>query len=96
MVPNIIYAIKNKDGKNLCTNKVVNILEQVGRYTTMFLMVFNVDHQPLYWDARIKVPAFAPITRHLVFAIESKIRFLHYHPILYCHYILLDHKKLNI
>ncbi len=42
MVPNIIYAIKNKDGKNLCTDKIINILEQVGRYGTMFLMVFNI------------------------------------------------------
>lgn len=42
MIPNIIYAIRNKDSKDLCTNKVVNILEQVGRYGTMFLMVFNI------------------------------------------------------
>ena len=40
--PNIIYAIKFKDVKNECTNKFMNILEQVGRYACMMFMVFNV------------------------------------------------------
>ena len=40
--PNIIYAIKFKDVKNECTNKFMNILEQVGRYACMIFMVFNV------------------------------------------------------
>jgi len=38
LIPNIIYAIKNKDGKNLCQNKLVNLLEQVGRYGCIILM----------------------------------------------------------
>lgn len=42
LIPNIIYAIKFKDVKNKCTNKVMNILEQIGRYACMFFMVFNV------------------------------------------------------
>ncbi|MGN1155511.1 MAG: hypothetical protein ACI4TK_04985 [Agathobacter sp.] len=42
LIPNIIYAIKIKDQKNLCTSKLMNILEQIGRYACMFLMVFNI------------------------------------------------------
>jgi len=38
LIPNIIYAIKNKDEKNLCTNKLMNIIEQVGRYACIVLM----------------------------------------------------------
>ena len=42
LVPNIIYAIKVKDHENKCQNKLMNILEQIGRYGCMFLMVFNI------------------------------------------------------
>ena len=42
LIPNIIYAIKFKDIKNECTNKVMNVLEQIGRYACMIFMVFNV------------------------------------------------------
>ena len=42
LIPNIVYAIKVKDQQNLCTNKFMNILEQIGRYACMFLMVFNI------------------------------------------------------
>lgn len=37
---NIIYAIKVRDQKNLCTGKLMNILEQIGRSACMLLMVF--------------------------------------------------------
>ncbi len=42
LIPNIVYAIKFKGQNNKCTNKVMNILEQIGRYACMFLMVFNI------------------------------------------------------
>ena len=29
MIPNIIYAIKNKDAKNLCANRFMNTIEQI-------------------------------------------------------------------
>ncbi|MBQ9552487.1 MAG: hypothetical protein IJU96_06950 [Clostridia bacterium] len=38
LIPNIIYAIKNKGEKNLCTNRFMNGIEQVGRYTCIVLM----------------------------------------------------------
>ena len=42
MIPNIIYALKVKDQQNRCRNKFMNVLEQIGRYGCMFLMVFNI------------------------------------------------------
>ena len=38
MVPNIVYAIRNKDEKNLCTNRFMNVIEQIGRYGCITLM----------------------------------------------------------
>lgn len=42
LIPNAIYALKKKGGVNHCKNKAVNITEQVGRFTSMFLMIFNI------------------------------------------------------
>ncbi|MBR0373728.1 MAG: hypothetical protein IJH91_04300 [Mogibacterium sp.] len=38
MIPNIIYAIRNKDEKNQCTNQFMNVIEQIGRYACIILM----------------------------------------------------------
>lgn len=42
LAPNIIWALRHRDEQNKCKNKTMNILEQIGRYGCMFLMVFNV------------------------------------------------------
>ena len=42
LVPNIIYAVTEKNQENKCTNKLMNLVEQIGRYASMFLMVFNI------------------------------------------------------
>lgn len=42
LIPNIIYASKNKNIVNKCDNKVMNAIEQVGRYGSMFFMVFHI------------------------------------------------------
>ena len=38
LIPNIIWALKNKGEKNLCTNKIMNLIEQIGRYGCIILM----------------------------------------------------------
>ena len=38
LIPNIVYAIKNKGEKNYCTNLFMNIIEQIGRYACIVLM----------------------------------------------------------
>lgn len=42
LIPNIIYAVKTKNQPNRCTNRMMNLLEQVGRYGCMFFMVFPI------------------------------------------------------
>ena len=50
LIPNIIYGIKFKGLENKCTNKAMNIIEQVGRYGSMALMVL-----PLFvWPSSIR------------------------------------------
>ncbi|MBR3807469.1 MAG: hypothetical protein IKJ15_03735 [Lachnospiraceae bacterium] len=39
LIPNIIYGIKFKGLEIKCTNKAMNVIEQVGRYGSMALMV---------------------------------------------------------
>ena len=38
LIPNIVYALKNKGEKNLCANRLMNAIEQVGRYACIVLM----------------------------------------------------------
>jgi hypothetical protein len=38
LIPNIVYAVRNKDEKNLCSNRYMNVTEQIGRYACIILM----------------------------------------------------------
>ena len=38
LIPNIVYAVKNRGAKNRCAGKLVNVLEQIGRYACIVLM----------------------------------------------------------
>lgn len=42
LMPNCIYALKNKNQENLCKNKFMNVVEQIGRYACMIFMMFSV------------------------------------------------------
>jgi len=42
LVPNIIFTIKNPHLENKCKNVIMNSIEQVGRYTSMVLMIVPV------------------------------------------------------
>lgn len=45
MIPNIIYAVKHKDGfENGYVNKAAEIFEQIGRYGCLVLMIFNIPY----------------------------------------------------
>ena len=49
MIPNIVFAIKHKDGfENAYHNKAVEVLEQIGRYFCLALMIFNIPYT--YFD----------------------------------------------
>lgn len=38
LVPNIVYALRRRDQQNRCESRVMNVLEQVGRYGSIALM----------------------------------------------------------
>lgn len=45
MIPNVIFAVKCKDGFiNKWNNKTVETLEQIGRFGCFILMIFNVQY----------------------------------------------------
>lgn len=64
MVPNIFYTLRHKNTENKCTNRFVNIVEQIGRYGCMFLMVFNVGVAEL---------GFASVAAFLVYLIGNVV-----------------------
>lgn len=45
MVPNIIFMMKTKDGfQNVWKNRVVETLEQIGRFSCFAFMIFNIPY----------------------------------------------------
>lgn len=38
MIPSILFALKNKDMRNQCENRLMNAIEQIGRYACCVLM----------------------------------------------------------
>ncbi|MCC3866642.1 hypothetical protein [Terrisporobacter mayombei] len=56
MIPNVIFAMKEKNFESKYNNKVVELIEQIGRFGSMGLMIFNI---PLldygYWFTKGKV-----------------------------------------
>ena len=50
MIPNIIYAIKCKDGfENRWSNRVVEVIEQIGRFGCFGFMVFQIPGTWFGW-----------------------------------------------
>ena len=50
MIPNIVFAIKFKDGfENKWNNKTVEILEQIGRFGCFGLMIINIPNTWFGW-----------------------------------------------
>lgn len=48
LLPNILYAFRIPGQENRCTHKPMNILEQIGRYGCMALMVFPLGAGSLW------------------------------------------------
>ena len=77
MVPNIVYAIRNKNEQNLCKNKFMNIIEQIGRYACVILMWL-----PLFvWEF-----GFKSVAEMLIYMIGNGVLLIAY-IILFARYI---------
>ena len=59
MIPNIVYAVRHKDEKNLCANRWMNAAEQIGRYGCIVLMWLPL----LVWEF-----GFASVTEMVLYA----------------------------
>ncbi|MDE7464252.1 MAG: hypothetical protein K2M48_04390 [Clostridiales bacterium] len=44
MIPNVVYAVTHKDAENVCRNKALTVIEQIGRYGCFVLMIFNIPY----------------------------------------------------
>lgn len=44
LIPNIIFAIKNKNETKQSNKKILEVFEQIGRYGSMLFMIFNVPY----------------------------------------------------
>lgn len=42
LIPNIIFSVRNPHLENKCENVIMNTIEQVGRYSSMILMIVPV------------------------------------------------------
>ena len=62
LIPNVVYAIKNKNEQNLCKNEAMNLIEQIGRYACIVLMWLPL----LVWKF-----AFASVLEMLVYFIGN-------------------------
>lgn len=52
MIPNIIFAVKHKDGfENKYKNKTAEVLEQIGRFGCFGFMVFNIPGTWFGWGS---------------------------------------------
>ena len=50
MIPNIIFAVRCKDGfENKWNNKVIEMIEQIGRFGCIGFMIFNVPGTWFGW-----------------------------------------------
>lgn len=44
LIPNIIFAIKNKNEPKQSNKKILEVFEQIGRYGSMLFMIFNIPY----------------------------------------------------
>ena len=69
MIPNIVYALKNKGEKNLCTCRFMNVIEQIGRYGCVVLMWLPL----LVWEF-----GFASAAAMLIYTFGNSIMLIVY------------------
>jgi hypothetical protein len=71
MVPNIIFAIKCKDGfENIWKNKIIETLEQIGRYGCMLFMIFNIPNIGFGFSSDVAFALYLIINTALILAYD--------------------------
>ena len=55
MIPNIVFAMREKNFGSKYNNKLIEVIEQIGRFGSMFLMIFNISFLNYgYWFSNAK------------------------------------------
>lgn len=55
MIPNIVFAMREKNFESKYNNKLIEVIEQIGRFGSMFLMIFNISFLNYgYWFSKAK------------------------------------------
>ena len=55
MIPNIVFAMREKNFESKYKNKLIEVIEQIGRFGSMFLMIFNISFLNYgYWFSKAK------------------------------------------
>ncbi|WP_243109719.1 hypothetical protein [Clostridium sartagoforme] len=55
MIPNIVFAMREKNFESKYNNKLIEVIEQIGRLGSMFLMIFNISFLNYgYWFSNAK------------------------------------------
>lgn len=67
LIPNIIFMIRNPHLENKCENRFLNMLEQVGRYTSMILMIFPVLIWKFEFHSSFEMIFYMVVTSVLLF-----------------------------
>lgn len=69
MIPNIIFAVKNKDRSFFAyKNKAAETFEQIGRYACIVFMIFNVPYTWFGYFFRFAEYAYIAVNGVLAFA----------------------------
>lgn len=84
LIPNMIYALKLRNHTNKCKRKVMNILEQIGRYASMFFMIFHIG---------IAESGFSSVGAFLIYGIGNIVLMLTYWIVWMLYFYKQDLKK---
>lgn len=68
LIPNIIFAIKNRNKQIQLNNRTLEIYEQIGRYGSMIFMVFNIPYTTFGYYFTCGQNVYIAINAVLIFA----------------------------
>lgn len=58
LIPNILYALRHKGQENKCKNRLMNLMEQLGRYGCMLTMCSGLGFHPFWFSSVSALTAY--------------------------------------
>ena len=77
MIPNIFYMVYHKENIKSFNNKKIEIFEQIGRFSSLFFMIFNIPftYFPVFIDNYLVVYLIVNITFIVIYLVIFIIYF---------------------